>query len=113
MFVTLDDVLAATAALAALDEAGAPDAALDRAAERIIARARVAQATRRRTGRAHLRFGDGGLAAAAHSLRREGPHRAAPGCGAMLRSAARLCAILAPPRPNLSSARNCAPGEPR
>ncbi len=99
MRVTLEDVLAAARTLAALDDAGADDGALARARDRMLLRAAAAQALRRATGRAHPRYGDGGLAAAADSVRRDaGLWSAAPSCAAMLRAGATVCAMLAEPR---------------
>lgn len=91
--LTLEDILAAARALGALHEAGADDRALERAARRLLAGARIARRRRALTGRADPRFGDGSLAAAASSLRaREGLR--APGRRALLLGAATICQAL-------------------
>jgi hypothetical protein len=104
MRVTLEDVLAAARTLAALDDEGAPERAIARAETLILARAREAQAVRRACGRAHIHYGDGGIAAAADSVRRDlDLPTSPPSCAAMLRAGARVCARLAPARPTPGS----------
>jgi hypothetical protein len=98
--VTLEDVLAAARTLAALDERGGSERALDDACALMLERAETAWRMRLARGRAHPDYGDGGIAAAADSVRRslDLPTRP-PSCAAMLRAGARVCAALATPRP--------------
>jgi|AACY02.2.fsa_nt_gi hypothetical protein len=92
--LTVEDILAAARALGRIDAAGGAPGRLDRAAARLLARMRIAEARRRGCGRPHPRFGDGTLGGAAALMADEagGPP---PDGLSMLRGAASICVALA------------------
>lgn len=94
---TLEDVLAAARLLARAEALGAGGGDREALALSMLARAGAARVHRRRTGRAHPRYGDGSLAAAAASLP-EG--RLSPDMGPaarrrLLRGVGLICGLLA------------------